>query len=105
MDRAGATPDRCGEVEGALFDLFAALGASEEQLDFTVLYASAREVCFQGLGFCACLPRLGPARSSRTFTVLYVLALEVGNQGEITSSSSLLDVPRENLQHTHIAAS
>lgn len=44
VDRAGATPDRCGEVEAALFDLFAALGASEEQLDFTVLYASAREV-------------------------------------------------------------
>ena len=44
VDRAGATPQRCGEVEAGLFDLFASLGASEEQLDFTVLYASAREV-------------------------------------------------------------
>lgn len=31
-------------MEAGLFDLFASLGASEEQLDFTVLYASAREV-------------------------------------------------------------
>ena len=44
MDRPGATQQRCGEVESALFDLFAHLGATEEQLDFPVLYASAREV-------------------------------------------------------------
>jgi len=30
-------------VESQLFDLFAQLGASEEQLDFPVLYASARQ--------------------------------------------------------------
>jgi predicted membrane GTPase involved in stress response len=44
VDRPAATAERCGEVEAGLFDLFASLGASEEQLDFTVLYASAREV-------------------------------------------------------------
>lgn len=44
MDRPSATAQRCGEVESAIFDLFAQLGASEEQLDFPVLYASAREV-------------------------------------------------------------
>ena len=44
MDRPGATQQRCGEVESALFDLFAHLGATEDQLDFPVLYASAREV-------------------------------------------------------------
>ncbi len=44
MDRLSATEQRCGEVESAIFDLFAQLGASEEQLDFPVLYASAREV-------------------------------------------------------------
>ncbi|CAL9011825.1 unnamed protein product [Prunus brigantina] len=31
------------EVESLIFDLFANLGASEEQLDFPVLYASAKE--------------------------------------------------------------
>jgi len=44
VDRPGATQQRCGEVESALFDLFAHLGATEDQLDFPVLYASAREV-------------------------------------------------------------
>jgi hypothetical protein len=44
VDRPSATAQRCGEVESAIFDLFAQLGASEEQLDFPVLYASAREV-------------------------------------------------------------
>lgn len=44
VDRPRVTPQRCGEVESQMFDLFAQLGASEEQLDFPVLYASAREV-------------------------------------------------------------
>ena len=44
VDRLGATEERCGEVESSIFDLFAHLGASEEQLDFPVLYASARQV-------------------------------------------------------------
>jgi GTP-binding protein len=43
VDRPAATPQRCGEVESAVFDAFAALGATDEQLDFPVLYASARE--------------------------------------------------------------
>lgn len=43
VDRPSATPQRCGEVESAAFDTFAELGASDEQLDFPVLYASARE--------------------------------------------------------------
>lgn len=44
VDRPSATPERCGEVESQIFDLFAHLGATEDQLDFQVLYASAREV-------------------------------------------------------------
>jgi GTP-binding protein len=44
VDRDSTTVKRCGEVESAVFDLFAQLGASEEQLDFPVFYASAREV-------------------------------------------------------------
>ena len=34
---------RCDAVASQLFDLFAALGASEAQLDFPVLYASAKQ--------------------------------------------------------------
>lgn len=44
VDRESATPERCGAVESQLFDLFASLGATDEQLDFTVLYASAKQV-------------------------------------------------------------
>ncbi len=39
MDRPDARPH---EVHSAVFDLFAALGASDEQLDFPTLYASGR---------------------------------------------------------------
>ncbi|MBI3436058.1 MAG: translational GTPase TypA [Proteobacteria bacterium] len=40
VDRADARP---GSVASEVFDLFAALDASEEQLDFPVLYGSAKE--------------------------------------------------------------
>ncbi len=40
IDRPHADPDGC--VDG-VFDLFASLGASDEQLDFPVIYASGRE--------------------------------------------------------------
>ncbi|KAL4439803.1 hypothetical protein ABPG75_002804 [Micractinium tetrahymenae] len=43
VDRPGATEQRCGEVESSVFDVFAHLGANDDQLDFPVLYASARE--------------------------------------------------------------
>jgi GTP-binding protein len=39
IDRNGADPDGCVD---ATFDLFAALGATDEQLDFPVVYASAK---------------------------------------------------------------
>lgn len=40
VDRSDARPD---VVAGEVFDLFAALDASEEQLDFPILYGSAKE--------------------------------------------------------------
>jgi GTP-binding protein len=40
VDRADARPD---EVHTEMFDLFAALGANDEQLDFPMLYASGRQ--------------------------------------------------------------
>jgi len=39
IDRPGATPDKAVD---ATFDLFAALGANDEQLDFPIVYASAK---------------------------------------------------------------
>jgi len=39
IDRNGANPDACID---ATFDLFAALGATDEQLDFPIVYASAK---------------------------------------------------------------
>ncbi|XP_039058843.1 50S ribosomal subunit assembly factor BipA isoform X2 [Hibiscus syriacus] len=43
VDRPSVSEERCNEVESLVFDLFANLGATEEQLDFPVLYASAKE--------------------------------------------------------------
>src|ERR671939_1466394 len=40
VDRQDARPD---EVHNEVFDLFAALGATDEQLDFPMLYASGRQ--------------------------------------------------------------
>ena len=40
IDRSDARPD---EVHNEIFDLFAALGANDEQLDFPMLYASGRQ--------------------------------------------------------------
>ncbi|XP_073149161.1 uncharacterized protein [Henckelia pumila] len=43
VDRPSVTEERCNEVESLVFDLFANLGATEAQLEFPVLYASAKE--------------------------------------------------------------
>ncbi|WOG98703.1 hypothetical protein DCAR_0418047 [Daucus carota subsp. sativus] len=43
VDKPSVTEERCDEVTSLVFDLFANLGATEEQLDFPVLYASAKE--------------------------------------------------------------
>ena len=40
MDRDAATSHRCDVVHSMIFDLFASLGADDEQLDFPTLYAS-----------------------------------------------------------------
>lgn len=42
VDRPSATEERCLETESKIFDVFDSLGATEEQLDFKTLYASAR---------------------------------------------------------------
>ena len=39
VDRPAVTERGCAEVESKLFDLFAAMGACDEQLDFAVVYA------------------------------------------------------------------
>ena len=51
VDRDNVTEEGCAAVESKLFDLFAALGADDDQLDFATVYASAREgVCSLDLG-------------------------------------------------------
>lgn len=40
MDRDAATPHRCDVVHSMIFDLFASLGADDDQLDFPIIYAS-----------------------------------------------------------------
>ena len=42
VDRDAVSEERCSEVMSQVFDLFAAMGASDEQLDFPMLFASAR---------------------------------------------------------------
>ena len=44
VDKPAVTPARCDAVASQLFDLFAALGATDEQLDFPLLYASSKQV-------------------------------------------------------------
>lgn len=58
VDREAATSERCTEVESQIFDLFAQMGATDEQLDFPVLYASARQVrpIAQSRGYMPLLP-------------------------------------------------
>ncbi len=48
IDRPGADPDKALDE---IFDLFGHLGASDEQLDFSVIYASAKQ------GFCRLEPK------------------------------------------------
>ncbi|KAG6385365.1 hypothetical protein SASPL_154199 [Salvia splendens] len=43
VDWPSVTEERCSEVESLVFNLFDNLGATEEQLEFPVLYASAKE--------------------------------------------------------------
>lgn len=45
VDRPESSQSRCDAVASQLFDLFASLGADDRQLDFPVLYASAKQVC------------------------------------------------------------
>lgn len=40
MDRDAATAHRCDVVHSTIFDLFASLGADDQQLDFPIIYAS-----------------------------------------------------------------
>lgn len=44
VDRPAVTQSRCDAVASQLFDLFHTLGADDKQLDFPILYASAKQV-------------------------------------------------------------
>ncbi|KAG2485042.1 hypothetical protein HYH03_016141, partial [Edaphochlamys debaryana] len=43
VDRPAATAERCASVANSLLDLFVGMGASDDQLDFPLLYASAKQ--------------------------------------------------------------
>ena len=94
MDRPSATAQRCGEVESAIFDLFAQLGASEEQLDFPVLYASAREVGSFPASLLACWRSLGSVSFGRDLfgaSLLGEIFLIVDNEREPAVNDGLHD--------------
>ena len=63
IDRSGAEPEK---VLDAVFDLFAHLGANDEQLDFPVIYTSAKQ------GFC----RLKPDSENLDMKPLFDLIVE-----------------------------
>jgi GTP-binding protein len=69
VDRPSATAERCGLTESSLLDLFISLGASDDQLDFPLLYASAREVGRAPGGepeHCQCAEQVMPVAGSFT---------------------------------------
>jgi GTP-binding protein len=66
VDKPDARPD---EVVNEVFDLFAALDATDEQLDFPILYGSAKE------GWMATSPVAPAAQSDRSMAPLFDLVL------------------------------
>ena len=61
----------CAEVESRLFDLFATMGATDDQLDFATVYASARSgVAHSDLAECQRLIREGGGTMSPLLDVL-----------------------------------
>eukprot|EP00252_Welwitschia_mirabilis_P014062 TRINITY_DN31088_c0_g1_i1.p1 TRINITY_DN31088_c0_g1~~TRINITY_DN31088_c0_g1_i1.p1 ORF type:complete len:670 (+),score=129.04 TRINITY_DN31088_c0_g1_i1:136-2145(+) len=70
VDKPSVSEERCGEVESMVFDLFANLGASEEQLEFPVLYASAKE------GWASTTFTKDPARNDKNMSALLDAILE-----------------------------
>lgn len=43
FNKVDRSSSRCDEVDSELFDLFSSLGASEDQIDYPIIYASAKE--------------------------------------------------------------
>jgi predicted membrane GTPase involved in stress response len=71
VDKPAVTQGRCDAVASQLFDLFAALGASDHQLDFPLLYASSKQVGRGGMAWG------GPAMSMGVYSDLPTKAQEV----------------------------
>lgn len=92
VDRPTVTAERCGEVESMVFDLFANLGASEEQLDFPVLYASAKE------GWASRTFVKAPKEEERTMAPLLdaVLKFVPPPKGDLQAPFQMLVSMREN---------
>ncbi|XP_020671907.1 uncharacterized protein LOC110091937 [Dendrobium catenatum] len=86
VDRPSVSEETCNEVESLVFDLFANLGATEEQLDFPVLYASAKE------GWASLTYTKTPADDNRNMSALLNAIIQ-----HVPSPSANLDAPFQML--------
>ncbi|GLT46942.1 hypothetical protein SLA2020_206680 [Shorea laevis] len=86
VDRPAVSEERCNEVETLVFDLFANLGATEEQLDFPVLYASAKE------GWASSTFTKGPPTEQRNMSQLLDTMIK-----HVPSPKASLDAPFQML--------
>ncbi|KAI0492580.1 hypothetical protein KFK09_026853 [Dendrobium nobile] len=86
VDRPSVSEETCNEVESLVFDLFANLGATEEQLDFPVLYASAKE------GWASLTYTKTPADVNRNMSALLNAIIQ-----HVPSPSANLDAPFQML--------
>ncbi|XP_020574333.1 uncharacterized protein LOC110020535 [Phalaenopsis equestris] len=86
VDRPSVSEETCIEVESLVFDLFANLGATEEQLDFPVLYASAKE------GWASLTYTKTPADDNRNMSALLNSIIQ-----HVPSPSANLDAPFQML--------
>jgi GTP-binding protein len=82
IDRDGADPEACVD---STFDLFAALGATDEQLDFPVVYASAKN------GYAM----MSPTDTSDNLTCLFDTILD-----NVSAPSGSADAPLQMLATT-----
>ncbi|KIJ94180.1 hypothetical protein K443DRAFT_110890 [Laccaria amethystina LaAM-08-1] len=73
LNKADRATSRPAQVESDLFDLFATLGATDEQADYPLLYASAKQGWAQDT---LPTPSTDPASSNMTMTPLFELILK-----------------------------
>ncbi|CAI5477032.1 unnamed protein product [Closterium sp. Yama58-4] len=86
-DRPSVTTQMVHQVESAIFDLFASFDATEEQLDFPVLYASARH----GWASCSWPPPQLTATGAETAAAEAATEAAKGESGVMPILEAILD--------------